>query len=164
MSGSSRFRGKRGPAPTQPPIVRGGIYWVDDERLALPPWLPLRKPHPRRPVIVISPDELNHDDSWPFVVVVPTSTEPANNTRYCFELTQPSAKGEPVFRSESAAAGIHRSSCSWYPDGGRAYPCRASGRTVRGERRDPRPRRSRPSPMTSPRPVPAGRGLFVARR
>ena len=82
---ANRGRGARGkPDPVQP--VHGGVYWVDDARVTMPPWLPARRLKTPRPVIVVSGSTFNFDDSWQFVLVVPTSTEPEMVSRFCVDL------------------------------------------------------------------------------
>jgi mRNA-degrading endonuclease toxin of MazEF toxin-antitoxin module len=61
--------------------VIGGIYWVSDEALTLPP-NDDRKLHPRRMVVVISGPG-NADPAWPLVQVMPLSSEASRKTKYC---------------------------------------------------------------------------------
>ncbi|XKK40107.1 type II toxin-antitoxin system PemK/MazF family toxin [Nocardiopsis sp. ARC36] len=69
----------------KPPIRRGGIYWVPDRLLALPPDYD-REPHPQRTVVVISGDAENENDEWPIVLVAPCSSQSSRKTRYCVRL------------------------------------------------------------------------------
>ncbi|HIY40550.1 MAG TPA: type II toxin-antitoxin system PemK/MazF family toxin [Candidatus Nocardiopsis merdipullorum] len=71
----------------KPPIERGGIYWVPDRLLALPPDYD-RDPHHRRAVVVISGDAENENEDWPIVLVAPCSSQSTRKTRYCVKLGQ----------------------------------------------------------------------------
>ncbi|WP_047869761.1 type II toxin-antitoxin system PemK/MazF family toxin [Nocardiopsis sp. RV163] len=71
----------------KPPIKRGGVYWVPDRLLSLPPDYD-RDPHPRRAVVVISGDAENENQDWPFVLVAPCSSQSSRRTRYCVKLSQ----------------------------------------------------------------------------
>jgi mRNA-degrading endonuclease toxin of MazEF toxin-antitoxin module len=66
------------------PIVIGGIYWVADEALTMPP-NDERKPHPRRMVLVLSGPS-NADPDWPLVQVMPLSSQASRTTRYCVKI------------------------------------------------------------------------------
>jgi len=66
-------------------IRRGGVFWVSDETLSLPP-NPQRTFHNRRPVIVISGDAKNASPEWPHVLVVPTSSSGTRATEFCVKL------------------------------------------------------------------------------
>ncbi|GAA4221607.1 mRNA-degrading endonuclease toxin of MazEF toxin-antitoxin module [Streptosporangium album] len=67
------------------PIRKGGVYWVDDSDLTLPP-NDERNVKPRRPVIVVSGDETNENPDWPIALVVPISTAPSHKTAYCLQI------------------------------------------------------------------------------
>jgi mRNA-degrading endonuclease toxin of MazEF toxin-antitoxin module len=69
----------------RPPIRKGGVYWVADERLTLPP-NDERTVKPKRPVIVVSGDETNENPDWPIIFVVPISTSPTLKTPFCLQL------------------------------------------------------------------------------
>ncbi len=69
----------------KPPIRRGGVYWVRDTRLTLPPE-PEREIKSKRPVIVVSGDDHNEDADWPIALVVPISTSPKYATEFCQKL------------------------------------------------------------------------------
>src|SRR5665647_2217150 len=64
------------------PLVAGGVYYIADKDLVLPPEEE-RKLHPMRPVLVVSSPVSIHDGSWRFVAVVPLSSEPQRATRFC---------------------------------------------------------------------------------
>lgn len=69
----------------KPPLRKGGVYWVADNRLTLPP-NDERTVKPKRPVIVVSGDETNENPDWPIVLVVPISTSPTLRTPFCLKL------------------------------------------------------------------------------
>jgi mRNA-degrading endonuclease toxin of MazEF toxin-antitoxin module len=66
-------------------IQTGGVYWVDDRTLTLPP-NDIRDYHDRRPVVVLSSDVTNVDSAWKTVLIVPTSSSTKLWTRYCVKL------------------------------------------------------------------------------
>ncbi|GAA1431360.1 hypothetical protein GCM10009616_18270 [Microlunatus lacustris] len=65
--------------------VAGGVYWVRDESISLPP-NDVRNMHPRRPVVVISGPNTNSDPNWATVLIMPTSTATTHRTRFCVKL------------------------------------------------------------------------------
>lgn len=71
----------------KPAIKRGGIYWVPDRLLALPPDND-RNLHPRRTVVVISGDAEHENEDWPIVLVAPCSSQSTRKTRYCVKIGQ----------------------------------------------------------------------------
>jgi mRNA-degrading endonuclease toxin of MazEF toxin-antitoxin module len=71
---------------TSSPVVQGGIYWVTDEDLSLPP-NDNRKTHPRRPVVVLTGPETNSFAGWRLVLVAPISSESTRKTQYCVRLS-----------------------------------------------------------------------------
>lgn len=68
------------------PII-GGIYWVDDSDVSLPP-NDQRKLHPKRTVLVLSGPDSNFDPTWELVLVAPLSSETARKTKFCVKLAQ----------------------------------------------------------------------------
>ncbi len=71
------------------PIRLGGLYWVPDTAVALPPkTLKERTLHPKRPFLVFSNDEVNTSDDWPIVLGFPLTTSPEFATRYCINLAK----------------------------------------------------------------------------
>jgi mRNA-degrading endonuclease toxin of MazEF toxin-antitoxin module len=64
---------------------RGGVYYVKDELVTLLPRED-RQLHDRRPVVVLSINEMNNRSDWPVVLVVPTSSEPDRATPFCVEI------------------------------------------------------------------------------
>ncbi len=68
------------------PVIVGGIYWVDDDLLTLPPRDDRPVTHPRRSVMVVSGPETNSDEGWPFVLVCPLSSSTTRRTRFCVKI------------------------------------------------------------------------------
>ncbi|MFI6510174.1 type II toxin-antitoxin system PemK/MazF family toxin [Streptosporangium sp. NPDC050855] len=68
-----------------PPIRKGGVYWVSDGSLRLPPE-DKREIKPKRPIIVVSGDGTNGDDNWPTALVIPISTSTTSKTEFCLLL------------------------------------------------------------------------------
>lgn len=65
------------------PIRKGGIYWIPDSTVALPPnTLKDRVQHPRRPFLVVSNDIENTDESWLIVLGFPLSTSKDFSTKF----------------------------------------------------------------------------------
>lgn len=67
------------------PVVYGGLYWVSDAALSLPP-NDDRHLHDRRPVLVISGPETNSDPLWPVVLIMPLSSETGRKTKFCVKV------------------------------------------------------------------------------
>jgi mRNA-degrading endonuclease toxin of MazEF toxin-antitoxin module len=65
--------------------LTGGVYYVADKTLTLPP-NDERQYHDRRTVVVISGEETNRDTLWRPVLVVPTSSQTTYKTKYCVTL------------------------------------------------------------------------------
>jgi mRNA-degrading endonuclease toxin of MazEF toxin-antitoxin module len=66
--------------------IAGGVYYVRDRDLTLPP-NDMRLYHDeRRPVVVISGPETNSDPTWRFVLVAPVSSSTSHKTRFCVKL------------------------------------------------------------------------------
>lgn len=66
------------------PIRMGGLYWVPDTAVALPPkTLKERALHPSRPFLVHSNDTVNTDDQWPIVLGFPLTTSHEFATPFC---------------------------------------------------------------------------------
>lgn len=72
------------------------MYHADGQRIKWPPWdgVPPKK---SRRVIVISAASANEDPEYPFVLVIPTSTEPTRVTGYCLKLEKTDAAGNPIW-------------------------------------------------------------------
>jgi len=71
---------------TSSPVVQGGIYWVNDRALTMPP-NDDRKTYPRRPVVVLTGPDTNSLTGWPFVLVAPISSESKRKTMYCVKVS-----------------------------------------------------------------------------
>lgn len=65
--------------------IQGGLYYVADDGLTLPP-NDDRYLHERRPVVIVSGRSTNNDPDWPVVLVVPTSSSTKRKTRVCVTL------------------------------------------------------------------------------
>jgi len=70
---------------TRVQILLGGVYWVADKQLTLPPDDD-RQFHARRGVVILSGPETNSDPNWPVVLVVPLSSESTRKTRFCVKI------------------------------------------------------------------------------
>lgn len=69
------------------PIRLGGLYWVPDTAVTLPPQtLKDRNVHPRRPFLVISNDTVNTSEQWPIVLGFPLTTSHEYATSFCVRL------------------------------------------------------------------------------
>jgi mRNA-degrading endonuclease toxin of MazEF toxin-antitoxin module len=68
-----------------PAISLGGIYWVTDAEISLPPEAN-RKEHSRRQVVVVSGNPSNTNPDWPVVLIMPISSETSRNTPHCVKL------------------------------------------------------------------------------
>jgi mRNA-degrading endonuclease toxin of MazEF toxin-antitoxin module len=84
------------------PIRKGGIFWVKDESLTMPP-NDRRTYHPQRTVIIMSGDSTNQDARWPTVLVMPTSSESTLKTEFCVKL----AAGQGNVQKKCWARVIH---------------------------------------------------------
>jgi mRNA-degrading endonuclease toxin of MazEF toxin-antitoxin module len=68
------------------PAVNGGVYYVKDSTISLPP-NEGREPHEqRRPVVVVSGPTTNSNGGWPVVLVAPISSSTSRKTSYCVKL------------------------------------------------------------------------------
>ncbi|ONH59648.1 hypothetical protein CcI49_17045 [Frankia sp. CcI49] len=66
------------------PIVIGGIYWINDDKISMPPETN-RLNHPRRMVLVVSGPS-NGDPAWPLVQIMPLSSQSTRKTRWCVKI------------------------------------------------------------------------------
>ncbi|WP_182899420.1 type II toxin-antitoxin system PemK/MazF family toxin [Microbispora sp. H10830] len=71
-------------------IRKGGVYYVSDRSLTMPP-NDQRNLHPRRPVVVLSGDAKNQQSDWDLIYVAPLSTATTLKTEYCVKLAQGTA-------------------------------------------------------------------------
>ena len=67
------------------PVI-GGVYYVADQALTLPPNDRRELHAERRPVLVISGPKTNSDATWRFVLVAPISSSTSHRTRFCVQL------------------------------------------------------------------------------
>jgi mRNA-degrading endonuclease toxin of MazEF toxin-antitoxin module len=75
-------------------IVIGGLYYVKDEYLTLPPESDRTIHSERRPVVVLSGPETNSSLDWPFVLCCPISGETSRKTQFCVKLSAVEAAGK----------------------------------------------------------------------
>ncbi|MFI7552505.1 type II toxin-antitoxin system PemK/MazF family toxin [Micromonospora sediminimaris] len=68
------------------PIVIGGLYYVKDSIVSLPPNDGRNIHDERRPVVVLSGPNTNSFAGWRTVLVAPTSTSTSLKTKYCVKL------------------------------------------------------------------------------
>lgn len=66
-------------------VINGGIYFVKDSAISLPP-NDDRSYHERRPVVVLSGPDTNSFAGWRTVLVAPVSTSTSLKTTYCVKL------------------------------------------------------------------------------
>jgi mRNA-degrading endonuclease toxin of MazEF toxin-antitoxin module len=71
---------------TSKPVINGGVYYVDDSVISLPPNDDRMYHNERRPVVVLSGPDTNSDDAWRTVLVAPISSSTSRKTRYCVRL------------------------------------------------------------------------------
>lgn len=69
-------------------IIAGGVYYVADDKLALPPESKRTRHEERRPFVVISGQAQNNDSRWPLVLGCPISSSTTHRTRFCIKLSQ----------------------------------------------------------------------------
>lgn len=67
-------------------VVHGGIYYVDDSKITLPPDSDRSYHESRRPVVVLSGPETNGKRSWQTVLAAPVSSSTSRKTSYCVRL------------------------------------------------------------------------------
>lgn len=68
-------------------VVNGGIYYVKDAALTLPPNDDREIHETRRPVIVLSGPSANSNRGWLFVLVAPISSSTSRKTHLCVKLS-----------------------------------------------------------------------------
>ena len=87
MVGSSQEGHQQGSIGTVE-IIAGGVYYVADDKLALPPESKRTRHEERRPFVVISGQTQNSDSRWPLVLGCPISSSTTQRTRFCIKLSQ----------------------------------------------------------------------------
>lgn len=69
-------------------IIAGGVYYVADDKLALPPESKRTRHEERRSFVVVSGQPQNNDSRWPLVLGCPISSSTTHRTRFCIKLSQ----------------------------------------------------------------------------
>lgn len=69
------------------PVINGGVYYVSDSVISLPPNDERRYHDERRPVVVISGPNTNSSKGWRTVLIAPISTSTSLKTGYCVKLS-----------------------------------------------------------------------------
>ena len=87
MVGSSQEGHQQGSVGTVE-IIACGVYYVADDKLALPPESKRTRHEERRPFVVISGQTQNNDSRWPLVLGCPISSSTTHRTRFCIRLSQ----------------------------------------------------------------------------
>ncbi|MFV2105885.1 type II toxin-antitoxin system PemK/MazF family toxin [Micromonospora sp. LOL_015] len=67
-------------------VINGGVYYVKDLAISLPPNDGRNYHDERRPVVVLSGPNTNSVAGWPTVLVAPISTSTTLKTEYCVKL------------------------------------------------------------------------------
>jgi len=68
------------------PVINGGVYYVKDTTISLPP-NDIRNYHEeRRPVVVLSGPNTNSNGGWQTVLVAPISSSTSLKTGFCIKL------------------------------------------------------------------------------
>lgn len=67
-------------------VIIGGIYYVKDDTVSLPPNDDRDVHAERRPVVVLSGPTSNSFGGWPFVLAAPISSSTSRKTKYCVKL------------------------------------------------------------------------------
>lgn len=68
------------------PVINGGVYYVKDSAISLPPNDGRKYHDERRPVVVLSGPNTNSFAGWRTVLVAPISTSTSLKTQYCVRL------------------------------------------------------------------------------
>lgn len=68
------------------PVINGGVYYVKDSVISLPPNQERTIHEQRRPVVVISGPNTNSNTGWPTVLVAPVSSSTSLKTSFCVKL------------------------------------------------------------------------------
>lgn len=69
------------------PVINGGVYYVRDSLISLPPNDERQIHEERRPVVVLSGPDTNSSDGWRVVLVAPISSSTSLKTSYCVKLS-----------------------------------------------------------------------------
>lgn len=68
------------------PILNGGVYYVPDSLISLPPNDERQLHEQRRPVVVLSGPATNNSNEWRTVLIAPMSSSTQLKTGYCVKL------------------------------------------------------------------------------
>jgi len=68
-------------------VVNGGVYYVKDAVISLPPNDARIYHEERRPVVVLSGPDTNSDRAWRMVLVAPISSSTSLKTSHCVRLS-----------------------------------------------------------------------------
>jgi mRNA-degrading endonuclease toxin of MazEF toxin-antitoxin module len=68
-------------------VVNGGVYYVNDTALSLPPNDDRTYHEARRPVVVLSGPDTNSNRGWRTVLVAPISSSTSLKTGFCVKLS-----------------------------------------------------------------------------
>lgn len=71
---------------TTNPVVIGGVYYVKDSAITLPPNDERNFHDERRPVVVLSGPDTNSNGGWRIVLVAPISSSSSLKTGFCVKL------------------------------------------------------------------------------
>lgn len=69
------------------PVINGGVYYVKDPVISLPPNDDRSIHEERRPVVVLSGPNTNSFAGWRTVLVAPISSSTSLKTQYCVKLS-----------------------------------------------------------------------------
>lgn len=69
------------------PVINGGVYYVKDPVISLPPNDDRNIHEERRPVVVLSGPNTNSFAGWRTVLVAPISSSTSLKTQYCIKLS-----------------------------------------------------------------------------
>ncbi|XVU23982.1 type II toxin-antitoxin system PemK/MazF family toxin [Actinoplanes sp. CA-054009] len=82
---------------TSNPVINGGVYYVRDSLISLPPNDERQIHEERRPVVVLSGPDTNSSNGWRTILIAPISSSTQLKTSYCVKL----AAGEGGLRKKS---------------------------------------------------------------
>ncbi|QSB13959.1 type II toxin-antitoxin system PemK/MazF family toxin [Natronosporangium hydrolyticum] len=67
-------------------VINGGVYYVKDNVISLPPNDQREYHEQRRPVVILSGPDTNSDKDWRVVLVAPISSSTSLKTSYCVKV------------------------------------------------------------------------------
>ena len=68
------------------PVINGGVYYVKDSLISLPPNDDRQIHDERRPVVVLSGPNTNSLNGWRMILIAPISSSTQLKTSYCVKL------------------------------------------------------------------------------